>query len=159
MVATLFSAPASTANTIANGPNFSHGPLQPLFLLRSFSTDERQTGLASHPKDTIASICLTFVLEAEDWLNHMKIKAYFSQVVEPLNRKIYCPPRPPALSRWRDLLPSFVLGPSVTANCNGLLGPSEKSSDAFIPSQSGLPYVTGYQAKWKLMLKIGFQEP
>ena len=92
MVATLFYAPASTANTIANGPNFSHGPLQPLFLLRSFSTDERQTGLASHPKYTIASICLTFVLEAEDWLNHMKIKAYFSQVVEPLNRKIYCPP-------------------------------------------------------------------
>ena len=59
---------------------------------RSFRTDERQTGLASHPKYTIASICLTFVLEAEDWLNHMKIKAYFSQVVEPLNRKIYCPP-------------------------------------------------------------------
>ena len=58
MVPTLFYAPASTANTIANGPNFSHGPLQPPALSLTLLQDGREANRACfHPKDVIPSIC------------------------------------------------------------------------------------------------------
>ena len=78
-MAALFCALASTTNTIANGPNFSHGPLPPLVLFplyapSAFRTDERHTVLVSPPQDGMASICWHKTeLNVEFSINNYKI--------------------------------------------------------------------------------------
>lgn len=142
----LFHALASTANTIANGPTFSHGPP---FLLRSFS---HTAVLVSPPQDDMLPF-MNIKKELKNWIpaqllqNNWKFISSSIKIKEPLNRKIYCPPH------CRDGEPSLVLSPMSRPTTRS---PSwENDLYEFIPSLSGLPYVFSLSIKKSDKLEIG----